>query len=149
MIYEEIEVNDDSDDLFETSMQGFINVKIVRNVMMYKKKREVLDQNYAAVIIQGFFRRLRMNRAIQKSAPTKGQLISKGIFDFFNSPKKRTKNLCSSRLGQKINIFKFVFRENSPKKRTKYLCSTRLGQKFKFSSSLFGRIEDTKNTFQN
>ena len=90
MIYEEIEVNNDSDDFFEKSMQGFSNVKIVRNVMMrdmYKKKREVLDQNYAAVIIQGFFRRLvcqlRMNRAIQKSVATKGQLISKGSFVFF------------------------------------------------------------------
>ena len=89
-----------SNDLFGKSMQGFSNVKIVRNVMMrqmYEKKRKVLDQNYAAVIIQGFFRRLmcqlRMNRAIQKS----GQLISKGIFGFFNSPKKRTKNLCSTR----------------------------------------------------
>ena len=29
----------------------------------------------------------------------KGQLISKGHFDFFNSPKKWTKNFCPSRLG--------------------------------------------------
>ena len=30
----------------------------------------------------------------------KGQLIWKGHFDFFNSPKKRTKSFCPSRLGQ-------------------------------------------------
>ena len=35
---------------------------------------------------------------------SKGQLISKGHFCFFNSPKKRMKNLGPSRLGQK---FKF------------------------------------------
>ena len=39
----------------------------------------------------------------------KGQLISKGLFGFFNSPKKRTKNFCPSRLGLKIYIFKFIF----------------------------------------
>ena len=50
----------------------------------------------------------------------KGQLISKGLFGFFNSPKKRTKNFCSSRLGQKLT----------------------------FSSSFFGRIEDTKISFR-
>ena len=51
----------------------------------------------------------------------KGQLISKGLFCVFNSSKKRTKNVCPSRLGQK----------------------------FKFSSSFFGRIEDTQKTFRN
>ena len=50
----------------------------------------------------------------------KGQLISKGLFGFFNSPKKRTKNFCPSRLGQKLT----------------------------FSSSFFGRIEDTKSSFR-
>ena len=50
----------------------------------------------------------------------KGQLISKGLFGFFNSPKKRTKNFCSSRLGQKLT----------------------------FSSLFFGRIEDTKISFR-
>ena len=49
---------------------------------------------------------------------TKGQLISKGLF--LNSPKKRTKNFCPSRLGQKLI----------------------------FSSSFFGRIEDTKISFR-
>jgi hypothetical protein len=46
MIYEEIDVDEHekeaSDDLFEKSMQGFSNVKIVRNAMMrqmYEKKR--------------------------------------------------------------------------------------------------------------
>ena len=51
--------------------------------------------------------------------PFKGQLISKGLFGFFNSPKKRMKNICPSRLGQKLT----------------------------FSSWLFGRIEDTKIFF--
>ena len=51
---------------------------------------------------------------------TKGQLISKGLFGFFNSSKKRTKNFCPSRLGQKL----------------------------KFSSSFFGRIEDIKIYFR-
>ena len=50
----------------------------------------------------------------------KGHLISKGYFDFFNSPKKQTKNFCLSRLRQK----------------------------FEFSSSFFGRIGDTEKTFE-
>ena len=50
----------------------------------------------------------------------KGQLISKGLFVFFNSSKKRTKKLCPSRLWQK----------------------------FKFSSSCFGRNEDNKISFR-
>ena len=50
----------------------------------------------------------------------KGKLISKGLFGFFNSPKKRTKNFCPSRLGQNLT----------------------------FSSSFFGRIEDTKISFR-
>ena len=52
---------------------------------------------------------------------TIGQLISKCLFSFFNSSKKRTKNLCTSRLGQK----------------SWYL------------SSFFERIEDIKKTFWN
>ena len=51
----------------------------------------------------------------------KGQLISKGLLGFFNSPKKRTKNFCPNRLGQK----------------------------FEFSSSFYGGIGDTKKTFRN
>ena len=51
----------------------------------------------------------------------KSQLILKGHFVFFNSSKRRKKKICHSRL-----------------------C-----QKFEFSSSFFGRIEDTKNTFRN
>ena len=50
-----------------------------------------------------------------------GQLISKGLFGVFDYPKKRTKNVCPSRLGQK----------------------------FEFSSSFFGRIENTKKAFRN
>ena len=45
----------------------------------------------------------------------KGQLISKGLFGLFNSPKKQTKKFCLTRLGQKLT----------------------------FSSSFFGKIEDT------
>ena len=52
------------------------------------------------------------------SSKTNGQIISKGNFGLFNSSKKRTKNVCPSRLGQK----------------------------FKFSSSFFGRI-DTNISF--
>ena len=52
------------------------------------------------------------NKEIQKSS--KGQLISKGLLDFFNSSKKRTKKFCPSRVGQKLT----------------------------FSSSFFGRIVD-------
>ena len=54
------------------------------------------------------------------SPDAKGQLISKGLFVFFNSPKKWTKNFGPSRLGQKLT----------------------------FSSSFFGRIEDTKISFR-
>jgi hypothetical protein len=49
----------------------------------------------------------------------KGQFISKGYFGFFKSPKKRMKNLCSSRLGQK----------------------------FEFSSSFLGELETPKRHF--
>ena len=52
--------------------------------------------------------------------PSKGRLILKGLFGSFNSPKKRTKHFCPSRLGQKLT----------------------------FSSSFFGRIEDTKISFR-
>ena len=48
----------------------------------------------------------------------KGQIISKGHFVFFKSPKKRTKNFC------------------------------RLGQKIEFSSPFFGRIGDTERNFE-
>ena len=34
----------------------------------------------------------------------KGQFISKGLFDFFNSSKTRTKNFCSSSLEQKLKF---------------------------------------------
>ena len=50
----------------------------------------------------------------------KGQLILKGVFGFYNSSKKQTKNFYPSRLGQKLE----------------------------FSSSFFGRIEDTNISFQ-
>ena len=40
---------------------------------------------------------------------TKGQLISKGHFVFFNSPKKRTKNFCPSRLRQKFEFSSWFF----------------------------------------
>ena len=45
----------------------------------------------------------------EDSSQAKGQLISKGIFGVFNSPKKRTKNVCPR---AKIRIFKFVDGEN-------------------------------------
>ena len=58
--------------------------------------------------------------ALDKSLCDKGQLISKGHFVSFNSPKKWTKLICPSRLGQK----------------------------FESSSSFFGRIGDTKDIFK-
>ena len=64
---------------------------------------------------------LRPHHHAQQSKSFKGQLISKCLFGIFNSSKKRTKNFCPSRLGQKL----------------------------KFSSSFFGRIEDTKMSFRN
>ena len=51
----------------------------------------------------------------------KGHLISNGLFSVFNSPKKQTKNVCPSRIGQK----------------------------FEFSSSFFGRVEDSERAFRN
>ena len=42
----------------------------------------------------------------------KGQLISKGHFGFFNYLKKRTKNFCPSRLGQKFEFSSSLFWEN-------------------------------------
>ena len=56
----------------------------------------------------------------QKNEIVKDQLILKGLFGFFNSPKKRTKNFCPSRLGQKLT----------------------------FSISFFGRIKDIKIAFR-
>ena len=68
------------------------------------------------------FSRMTVRTKISWLRPdVKGQLILKGLFCVFNSSKKRTKNFYPSKLGQK----------------------------FKFSSSLFGRIEDTKKTFRN
>ena len=40
---------------------------------------------------------------------SKGQLSSKGLFVFFNSPKKQTKNFCPSRLGQKLTLSSSFF----------------------------------------
>ena len=42
---------------------------------------------------------------IERKADAKGQLISERLFGFYNSPKKRTKNVCPSRLGQKLTFF--------------------------------------------
>ena len=39
----------------------------------------------------------------------KGQIISKGLFGVFNTSKKRTKNFCPSRLGQKIEFSSSFF----------------------------------------
>ena len=41
---------------------------------------------------------------MQEECSPKGQLISKGLFGFFNSPKKRTTIFCPSRLGQKLTF---------------------------------------------
>ena len=42
----------------------------------------------------------------------KGQLTSKGLFGFFNSPPKRRINFCPSRLGQKLTFSSSIFWEN-------------------------------------
>ena len=55
----------------------------------------------------------------QMATGGKGQVISKGLFGFFNSPKERTK----------------------------YSDPDRLGQKLTFSGSFFGRIEETNISF--
>ena len=57
---------------------------------------------------------------ILKLSSAKGQLISKEHFVFFNSSKNRMKNVCPGWLGRN----------------------------FEFSSSFFGRIEDTKRHFE-
>ena len=41
---------------------------------------------------------------VWKILQCKDQLISKGLFGFFNSPKERTKNFCPSRLGQQLTF---------------------------------------------
>ena len=79
-----------------------------------------------AKVLTEFFHRWKptfkmAQQVVSRQTSDKGQLISKGLFCVFNSSKKRTKNLCPGRLGQKL----------------------------KFSSSFFGRIEDTKKTFRN
>ena len=48
-----------------------------------------------------------LSESFDKNA--KGQLISKGLFGFFNSHKKRTKNFCLSRLGQKLTLSSLFF----------------------------------------
>jgi hypothetical protein len=48
----------------------------------------------------------------------KGQFILKGNFGFFNSSKKRTKNFCPSRLGQKFEFSSsFIEELKTPKRR--------------------------------
>ena len=64
--------------------------------------KEVLSQESRSI----FHPVIQMSSAISLSLYTKGQLILKGLFGFFNSFKKRTKNFCPNRLGQKCkNIF--------------------------------------------
>ena len=50
---------------------------------------------------------------INEKARTKGQLILKGYFGFFNSPKKRTQYFCPSRLRQQFEFSSlYIFWEN-------------------------------------
>ena len=78
--------------------------------------RDLLNVFYISLLCT---RETETSEVIHPSDP-KGQLILKGLFGFFDPPKKQTKNLCPSRLGQKLT----------------------------FSSSFFGRIEDAKITFR-
>ena len=88
--------------------------KIFRNYMTFSFRfysititRDVAESKVETIILN----------PLDLNSDAKGQLISKGHFGFFNSPKKRTKNFCPSRLGQK----------------------------FEFSSSFFWRIGDSKD----
>ena len=79
--------------------------------------------SFELIIFTSFFVRQERTDGVficNLTRPSKGQLISKVLFCFFNSPKKRKKNSCPSRLGQKLT----------------------------FSILFFGRIEDTITSFQ-
>ena len=90
-------------------------LKVIRN--------KILDDNpktSTAWKVISYIFKSNLDVFIESHSIPKGQLISKWLFGFFNSPKKWTKNFCPSRLGQKLT----------------------------FSSSFFGRIEDTKISFR-
>ena len=72
------------------------------------------------VLCQNGGQLLWLNEWCKRPLGTKVQLISKELFCFFNSSKKRTKNFCLNRSGQKL----------------------------KFSSSFFGRIQAPKRHFE-
>ena len=80
---------------------GRINVEIIKSISELDNSVVSFNHGMVETIPPG-----------KDSVITIGQLISKGIFVFFNSPKKRMKNFCPSRLGQKLKKFKFVFRKN-------------------------------------
>ena len=46
---------------------------------------------------------------MSEGIPSFPQLISKGLFGFFNSPKKPNEKFLPQKARAKINIFKFVF----------------------------------------
>ena len=60
------------------------------------------SKSIAFTVRGGFFTSwaiLAMAMASSSDDPIKGQLISKGLFGFFNSPKKQTKHFCPSAVG--------------------------------------------------
>ena len=71
----------------------------------------------------------------------KGQLISKGHFVFFNSPKKRTKNFCSIRLGQKFEFSSsFLGELETPKRHFEIISETGKGNSFLYNEVLIQQL---------
>ena len=91
------------------------------NLNTQKRRRNLHISCSSPYIHEFFWECTCCSLKIFRLALVKGQLISKGHFGFFNSPKKRTKNFSPGSLEQK----------------------------FEFSSSFFGRIEVTKKIFRN
>ena len=69
------------------------------------RKKKSKDQGEGEAAIQNWtksFMKYSLNLYYFLVSSTKGQLISKWLFGFFNYPKKRKKNFCPSRVVQKL-----------------------------------------------
>ena len=102
--------------------KGVILIKDEKNIqsIWYYMEKTQLKMQFSNLFLLVYIYFWYGAKSVQSLETSKGQLISKGLFVFFNSSKKRTKNFCPSRLGQKLTL----------------------------SSSFFGRIEDTKISFR-
>ena len=69
-------------------------------------KKTLMDSLTQCVIMQ------TENCVVGKKEGNKGQLISKRLFDVFNSSKNRMKNFCPNKLGQKFKFLGFIFCKN-------------------------------------